>query len=157
EKVWTSVDLPLSHGCKRILAYGAEEAARLGHKHIGTAHLLLGILKEEKCFAAALLHERGLQLSAVREEFERSQSAERAPAGLTAQPWWDRGQPAAPARQAAPAIAFGRFTEPAMRAALFAYQEATDLGSPTIDVEHLLLGVLRQDGPEATRLLRSDA
>ena len=49
EKVSTSVDLPLSHECKRVLAYGAEEAERLNHKHIGTEHLLLGLLREEKC------------------------------------------------------------------------------------------------------------
>ena len=48
---------------KRVLAYGAEEAERLNHKHIGTEHLLLGLLREEKCFAAEILHERGLRLS----------------------------------------------------------------------------------------------
>ncbi|MCX6630409.1 MAG: AAA family ATPase, partial [Candidatus Solibacter sp.] len=74
EKVSTSVDLPLSHECKRVLAYGAEEAERLGHKHIGTEHLLLGLLREEKCFAAEILHERGLRLSTIREELARSQS-----------------------------------------------------------------------------------
>ena len=63
EKVSTSVDLPLSHECKRVLAYGAEEAERLNHKHIGTEHLLLGLLREEKSFAAEILHERGLRLS----------------------------------------------------------------------------------------------
>jgi len=37
EKLPTSVvDLPLSNECKRILAYAAEEAERLSHKHIGT-------------------------------------------------------------------------------------------------------------------------
>src|SRR5450631_830870 len=41
ETVSTSVDLPLSHQCKRVLAYGAEESERLIHKHIGTDHLLL--------------------------------------------------------------------------------------------------------------------
>src|SRR6266853_1929417 len=74
EKVSTSVDLPLSHECKRVLAYGAEEAERLNHKHIGTEHLLLGLLREEKCFAADILHERGLRLSTIREELARSQS-----------------------------------------------------------------------------------
>src|SRR5664280_2337292 len=74
EKVSTSVDLPLSHECKRVLAYGAEEAERLSHKHIGTEHLLLGLLREEKCFAAEILHERGLRLSTIREELARSQS-----------------------------------------------------------------------------------
>src|SRR6201994_2728725 len=72
EKVSTSVDLPLSHECKRVLAYGAEEAERLNHKHIGTEHLLLGLLREEKCFAAEILHERGLRLSTIREELART-------------------------------------------------------------------------------------
>src|SRR5450756_3226772 len=39
EKVSTSVDLPLSNECKRVLAYAAEEAERLSHKHIGTCLL----------------------------------------------------------------------------------------------------------------------
>src|SRR5262249_37788323 len=47
EKVPTSVDLPLSHECKRVLAYGFEESERLNHKYIGTEHLLLGLLREE--------------------------------------------------------------------------------------------------------------
>src|SRR5262245_19120289 len=43
EKVSTSIDLPLSMECKRILAYAEEEAELLFHRHIGTEHLLLGI------------------------------------------------------------------------------------------------------------------
>src|SRR5258707_136704 len=74
EKVSTSIDLPLSNECKRILAYAAEEAERLNHRHIGTEHLLLGILREEKCFAADILHERGLRLTQVRDEIQRSSS-----------------------------------------------------------------------------------
>jgi len=72
EKVSTSVDLPLSNEGKRVLAYAAEEAERLAHKHIGTEHLLLGLLREEKCFAAEILHERGLRLSTIREELART-------------------------------------------------------------------------------------
>ncbi|HKS96642.1 MAG TPA: ATP-dependent Clp protease ATP-binding subunit [Terriglobia bacterium] len=74
EKVSTSVDLPLSQECKRVLAYAAEEAERLSHKHIGTEHLLLGLLREEKSFAAEILHERGLRLSTIREELGRVQN-----------------------------------------------------------------------------------
>jgi ATP-dependent Clp protease ATP-binding subunit ClpC len=74
EKVSTSVDLPLSTECKHVLAYAAEEAERLGHKHIGTEHLLLGLLREEKCFAAEILHERGLRLNQVRDEIARASS-----------------------------------------------------------------------------------
>jgi uncharacterized damage-inducible protein DinB len=72
EKISTSVDLPLSNECKRVLAYAAEEAERLSHKHIGTEHLLLGLLREERCFAAEILQERGLQLPAIREELQRT-------------------------------------------------------------------------------------
>jgi len=68
EKVSTSVDLPLSNESKRVLAYANEEAERLGHKHIGTEHLLLGLLREEQCFAATLLKELGVGLAKVREE-----------------------------------------------------------------------------------------
>jgi hypothetical protein len=71
--VSTSVDLPLSHDCKRVLAYGAEEAERLNHKHIGTEHLLLGLLREEKCFAAQLLGEQGLTLDSVRKQVQPSE------------------------------------------------------------------------------------
>jgi ATP-dependent Clp protease ATP-binding subunit ClpC len=66
EKVSTSVDLPLSKESKRVLAFAAEEADRLGHRHVGAEHLLLGLLREENCFAAALLKERGVDLDAVR-------------------------------------------------------------------------------------------
>ena len=71
EKVSTSVDLPLSNESKRVLAYAAEEAERLGHKHIGTEHLLLGLLREEKCFASEILQERGLKLAQIRDELAR--------------------------------------------------------------------------------------
>jgi|SRR6516164_8759136 hypothetical protein len=72
KQVPTSVDLPLSHECKRVLAYGAEEAKLLNHKHIGTEHLLLGLLREEKCFGAQLLHEQGLTIDSVREQLQQS-------------------------------------------------------------------------------------
>jgi hypothetical protein len=62
----TSVDLPLSHEAKRILAYGAEEAERMGHKHIGTEHLLLGFLREEGSLGARLLRQHGIELGSRR-------------------------------------------------------------------------------------------
>ena len=66
----TSVDLPLSNECKRVLAYAAEEAQCLGHEHIGTEHLMLGILREKDCFAAGLLHGRGMTLETARRSVE---------------------------------------------------------------------------------------
>src|SRR5260370_2961122 len=72
ERISPSVEVPLSAECKRILNMAAEEAERLGHKHVGTEHLLLGILREEKCFGAEILMERGLRLSTLREELART-------------------------------------------------------------------------------------
>ncbi len=66
EKIATSVDLPLSNEAKRVLAYGAEEAERLNHKHIGTEHLFLGLMREKESFAAQLLNEACLGLEDAR-------------------------------------------------------------------------------------------
>ena len=79
EKVSTSVDLPLSDECKRILPYAADESERLHQKHIGTEHLLLGILREQGCFAAQLLEERGISLENVRENIRREPPQEAGP------------------------------------------------------------------------------
>jgi ATP-dependent Clp protease ATP-binding subunit ClpC len=68
EKVSTSVDLPLSLECKRVLAYGAEEAERLNQKHVAPEHLLLGLLREEKCGASKILIKAGLTASQLRQE-----------------------------------------------------------------------------------------
>ena len=65
EWISTSVDMPLSDECKRVLAYAAEEAERLSHKHIGIDHLLLGLLREQDCFATKLLNKRGVLLGVL--------------------------------------------------------------------------------------------
>jgi ATP-dependent Clp protease ATP-binding subunit ClpA len=67
EKVPTSVDLPISKECKLILAYAAEEADKRTRKFISTGHLFLAVLREQDCFAAKLLRERGITLEAARE------------------------------------------------------------------------------------------
>ena len=73
EKTSTSVDLPLSNESKRVLACAAEEAERFEHKHIGTEHLLLGLLREKRAFAAHLLISQGLSLDRAREIVSKGQ------------------------------------------------------------------------------------
>ena len=63
----TSIDLPLTEAAKRVLAQGADEADRLHHRHIGTEHLLLGILTEEDSVAAQVLRQNGVTLEATQE------------------------------------------------------------------------------------------
>ena len=72
-KIPTSVDLPLSHECKRALAYAAEESERMQRQVIGTPQLLIGLLREEQSFAAQLLREQGLTLDLVREHVRQSE------------------------------------------------------------------------------------
>ena len=52
---------------------------------------------------------------------------------------------------------FERFSETARRCIFFARYEASQFGSPYIETEHLLLGVLREDSALAHRLLGSHA
>jgi ATP-dependent Clp protease ATP-binding subunit ClpC len=68
DKVSTSVDIPLSPESKRVLSFAAEEAERMLHNYIGTEHVLLGLMREEKSVANGILSEKGMRLSAVREE-----------------------------------------------------------------------------------------
>ncbi len=68
EKVSTSVEIPFSTETKRVLQFAAEEADRLLHNYVGTEHVLLGILREERCVAASILVEKGMRLSTVRED-----------------------------------------------------------------------------------------
>src|SRR5439155_892258 len=64
---------------RRVIFFARYEASQFGSPYIETEHLLLGLLREEKSFAAEILHERGLRLSTLREELTRLQS-EKVPA-----------------------------------------------------------------------------
>ncbi len=68
EQVSTSVEIPFSAETKRVLQFAAEEADKLLHNYIGSEHLLLGILREERSVAASILMERGMRLDSVRED-----------------------------------------------------------------------------------------
>ncbi len=76
EKISTSVELPLAPETKLVLAYAHEESDRLQHRHIGTEHLLLGLLRGDRSMAAEILYERGLRLNAVRDEIARQSGAD---------------------------------------------------------------------------------
>ena len=68
EKVSQSVEIPFSPEVKRTLGHAADEADRLLHQHIGTEHLLLGLLREERSVAATVLKEKGMRLETVRDD-----------------------------------------------------------------------------------------
>lgn len=68
EPLSRSVVIPFSAETKRIFLRAVEEADRLQHHDIGTAHLLLGILRDEGSVAASALKEKGLSLQIVRDD-----------------------------------------------------------------------------------------
>src|SRR5262245_26086800 len=63
-----SSEVPFSTDAKRVLRDAAEEADRLLHNRVGTEHLLLGLLREERCTGAAILNQLGLRLATVRDQ-----------------------------------------------------------------------------------------
>ena len=65
-KIPTSVDLPVSGECQRILLHASDEADRMAHRHVGTEHLLLGMFGEQNSYAAQLLNENGVGLDKAR-------------------------------------------------------------------------------------------
>lgn len=56
---------------KQILNFAAEEGDRLGHRSVGTEHLLLGMLLMEGSLAAEILQARGLKLAQIRQPLQK--------------------------------------------------------------------------------------
>jgi hypothetical protein len=65
-----SVDLPLADDAKRALTYGMEEADRLKSRHIGTEHLLLGLIRDKEFPSAKLLDQFGASLESLRKRVD---------------------------------------------------------------------------------------
>ena len=66
ERVSISVEVPLTSDARQTLHFAVEEAERVGDKHVGTEHLLLGLLRADKGVAAIVLNAQGVTLSAFR-------------------------------------------------------------------------------------------
>src|SRR5688500_3773923 len=67
-----SPDLPYTTRAKKILEFSMEESRNLAHDYIGSEHLLLGILREEKGIAAQVLIDAGLTEGTARVEDRKS-------------------------------------------------------------------------------------
>ncbi|HET9454488.1 MAG TPA: ATP-dependent Clp protease ATP-binding subunit [Gemmatimonadaceae bacterium] len=89
----TGPDLPYTSRAKKVLELAMSEARELGHSYVGTEHLLLGLLREEKGIAAQVLTDAGVNLEAARQETlrilgtdqpQQGGSATAAPAGAPA-------------------------------------------------------------------------
>jgi ATP-dependent Clp protease ATP-binding subunit ClpC len=116
---------------RQAVVLGQDEATRLNHHHIGTEHLLAGLLREERGAAARALEASGVSLDAVRERTE----------ALT-------GPGQGPPRGHIP------FTPRAKKSFELALREAARLGRD-IGTGHLLLGLLGQADCAAVQVLGS--
>src|SRR2546425_10520556 len=83
-------DLPYTSRAKKVLELAMSEARELNHGDVGTEHLLLGLLREEKGIAAQVLTDAGVTLERARAETLRLLGSEMpsasAPGGSGPQP-----------------------------------------------------------------------
>src|SRR5512140_524733 len=85
-------DLPYTSRAKKVLELAMSEARELNHSYVGTEHLLLGLLREEKGIAAQVLTDAGVNLEQARAETLRLLGSEMPPAPTAA------GAPTAPGK-----------------------------------------------------------
>lgn len=106
---------------RRVVVLAQEEARAFGHHHIGTEHLLLGLLREGDGIAGLVLAEYEVDGAAVREFVEREAGS-------------GTGQPGGHIP----------FTPRAKKILELSLREALQLRHTYIGTEHILLGILRE-------------
>ena len=118
-------------GVKRVMAYAREESARLGHNYIGTEHLLLGIIKEGKGKAVSVLTNLGLNLETVKQSVEDYVATSGGTMTIGEVP----------------------FTPRAKQILEVAANEAKEMKTQFVDVEHLLLALLKDKEGVAAQIM----
>lgn len=124
---------------RRVIQFAIDEARKLGHKYVGTEHILLGCLREGSNVPARVLTARGLKTEQLREEIltllrastdeDHAQTA----IGHDANEWLHQ-------QELAKAFRSPKFWH---RLGL-AVEAANRLGHGEIQDEHLLLALLRE-------------
>jgi ATP-dependent Clp protease ATP-binding subunit ClpC len=72
-------ELPYTSGAKNVLEFAMAEARDFNHSYVGTEHLLLGLLREEKGIAAQVLNSLGVTLEEARADTLKVLGSEVAP------------------------------------------------------------------------------
>ncbi len=116
---------------RRVILLGQEEAGKMNSSHVGTEHLLLGLVRENEGVAAQVLTKMGVSLQRVREEIEDEIDHTDEPAG---------SEP--------------KLTPRAKRVLELAADEARRMRHNYIGTEHLLLALLREKDGVAANVLR---
>ena len=116
---------------KQVMKLAREESARLGHNYIGTEHLLLGIIKDGKGKAVAVLTNLGLSLETVKQSVEDYVTTSGGTMTIGEVPYTPR----------------------AKQILEVAANEAKEMKTQFIDVEHLLLALLKDKEGVAAQIL----
>jgi prophage maintenance system killer protein len=105
-------DIPFTPAARRALRLALQESLQLGHRYIGTEHVLLGLLREAEGVAAQVLNRLGADHARVRDRTLDLLAGRRGPADPQAEPAGP-AVPAAPVSPAGPAVPAGlaRVTE----------------------------------------------
>src|SRR6266480_6062633 len=61
-------EITLSPRTKKVIELAIDEARKLGHSHIGTEHLLLGLIRESGTMASEVLESLGVSLDKARHQ-----------------------------------------------------------------------------------------
>ena len=142
-------DLPYTSRAKKVLELAMSEARQLRHSYVGTEHMLLGLLAEQKGIAAQVLNEAGLTIDKAREETLRLLGTDPNDSRVGGGPL--STHPASPgyARSRSPyGVALVEdFTGRARDALRAAYDEAATRDHSEVDLSHILLALAsREDG-----------
>jgi ATP-dependent Clp protease ATP-binding subunit ClpA len=125
-------EITLSPRTKKVIELAVDEARKLGHSHVGTEHILLGIVREGEGIASGVLESLGVSLEKIRHQVI---------ATLGQQHPEEASVP--PPRGASP---FDRLDARSKSALTFAQLEARQMSHKHVGTEHLLLGFMRMAG-----------
>ena len=97
-------DLPYTSRAKKVLELAMSEARELNHSYVGTEHLLLGLLREEKGIAAQVLTDAGVNLEQARAETLRLLGSEMPSAAPSGSPGTPAPSPKSEKKSKTPAL-----------------------------------------------------
>ena len=142
-------EITLAPPMKKAVELAIDEARKLGHSHVGTEHLLLGIVRQGESIAAIVLGSLGVDLERVRHDVMATLGQPQREVGA--------GAPRPPSSQPTQHFAgpFDRFTDRAKRVLALAQDEAIRFNHNYIGTEHLLIGLIREEEGVAARALRT--
>jgi ATP-dependent Clp protease ATP-binding subunit ClpA len=132
-------EITLAPRTKRIIELAIDEARKLGHSHVGTEHLLLGIVREGESVASGILESLGVSLEKVRHQVIATIGQGPTEGGRAS------GTVGAPVVAASQSIDFADRLDSTGRKALGrAFWEAGRANAARIEPHHVLLGLLWQ-------------